>query len=697
MLGTQEQSHSYPSFEIIIFDNQFLVGMFKTESPLPKGFDKKFKDFKQLTTEKDLPFSSYVVLHAISFADEQPYTILLFNLHSKICAKNRDLALTLYLQEIFFLCARFGEYIGKDQLKLNDDNENPGNFMLDFQNFTVEGDKIAFAMKQAHSLLELMEQNKESAKSTIVDIEDMIEDMYASIHYANTRFGISNIDIRPETVFAISIHTEESDQQINEYFITNWASGARKDAELINQSVLSLREREKILRFIKLKHDEEDPRQKFAVPQSFQNPTLKSDTSADIYAMGLLGLELLGIQHKTWKSLLASEDPEMYDLVLNKIMQNLTKILEQELAQGELNEASQTRINEITTILSTLLKTEPKERMKGFKKLLSDIQAKRESENQNVNAFKFSDSLANDYEQLSKEMKELLKGVNSASIKVILLDQKQLKVNFMDEIVLGILNKWFNLEQFNLTQNRIGDREAVIIGSNTTWKNLASLILTSNKIGDEGASAISKNTIWECLEHLDLSDNRIGDQGAVAIGSNSTWKNLKYLDLDSNMIGDGGASALGKNTTWVNLEVILLHYNEIGDNGAVAIGTNPTWKNLKKLYLGENKIGDEGASAIGRNTTWVNLEELGLNENQIGDTGTIAIGGSSLWRNLKLLILHTNSIGDEGAKAIGKNTVWTNLEQLDLRCNNIGDPGALALGNNTVWKNLKEFIYGKIR
>lgn len=190
-------------------------------SLLPKTIKDTFQNLVQITEEQLVRFSNHLVYSATHTGNNQPYTILLFNHKSAIFETNRDLALTLYLQEIFFLCSRFGEHTGINQLAAGDKTiaatshvESP---FLDFKNFAVEGDNIAFVMKYTQSFKNLMSSSQEG-QTRVFDIEKMIEDVYASVKYINTRFGVSHIDIRSESLYAFT------GKQSIEYYPTNWLS-----------------------------------------------------------------------------------------------------------------------------------------------------------------------------------------------------------------------------------------------------------------------------------------------------------------------------------------------------------------------------------------------------------------------------------------------------------------------------------------
>ena len=175
-----------------------MVEVAENPNSFPKSLANKFTNIRQATEDKELSFSNHITYNATGCADARPYTIRLFNTASEIFEKDRDLALTLYLQELFYLCARFGAFTDRSQ-NISDDARNSP--IIDFKNFAVEGDKIAFVMKQTKSLKDLMNESNQGENHQEVDIEKMIQDVYTDIKYIDTRFATSSLEILPGSIY----------------------------------------------------------------------------------------------------------------------------------------------------------------------------------------------------------------------------------------------------------------------------------------------------------------------------------------------------------------------------------------------------------------------------------------------------------------------------------------------------------------
>ena len=556
------------------------------ESPFPKSIRDTFQNFTQETEDQFLSLSSHIIYSATRAGSGQPHTILLFNQHSEVYRSNRDLALTLYLQELFTLCARFGEFHRLNQTTFQESFEHDQNH-IDFKNFAVEGDKIAFVMKDTRSLKKLIDRNQGTQKSP-ADIEKMIEDVYNQIKYINTRFAISNIDIRPESIFAIKSEGLASGNGTErmEYFTTNWVSGARID--LNEQSVVSLSHLQIPKRIAKLPTDSKDPRNKYAAPEILHDLALQQDTAAEIYGLGLTLLEMLGIKREVWEILRSAKIPMFYDRNVNEIME----LIIEDIQQQQLSKEELSRFDEVIQIIKISLKREPSERRKEFISFLLSRVKNREAEKE---------------KKESQQQNEEVQTKSARKKNVVILSEETLRtypeeIKLSDELVID--EKELNEEVRKLIHN--GDPG-----------DITKISLGKRKLSEFDGMALGNNTTWINLEELGLYANEIGEKGGMMIGSNTTWKNLKQLRLGNNKIGDKGGEAIGNNTTWINLEELWLYANEIGEKGGMMIGSNTTWKNLKKLGLHTNKIQDQGALEIANNKVWKNLTFLSLRGNQL--------------------------------------------------------------------------------
>ena len=94
------------------------------------------------------------------------------------------------------------------------------------------------------------------------------------------------------------------------------------------------------------------------------------------------------------------------------------------------------------------------------------------------------------------------------------------------------------------------------------------LELNGKFIGDEGIEAlVSTNRNFD-IENLDLSKNKLTWRGAHYIFANQQFKKLKRLYLGDNNISDKGIKALPKANFCVNLSLLDLRFNNIGPEGA---------------------------------------------------------------------------------------------------------------------------------
>ena len=681
---------------------------------LPKVFIQRFVNFEQITDDKYFDDSNYIICSAESREEGQACTIWLFNHLSNLYDNDRDLALTLYLQEIFYLCCRFGEY---NECCQKSEIFRASNYpLIDFKNFVVDGERIGFVMQRSYSLDELAKKSKDKKALERIDFAKMIEDVYTNLKYINSRFGISNIHFRPENIFAVKENRDNNVDQKQDfkYYVTNWVSGARTGLLSLTDSLYSSHEENSLERIDWIQKTQNENQQKYSVPEDLNNQSLKEDTSAEIYQLSLISLEIAG--YEDFKLLPSIRNALKYEQLLSTAVQMLT-------------EAGQDyQKSELQNVATVMLSREPKERIEGVEKWLIKKSLKCLKRMDRVLLSNLSFSVIEILEFMAEEykiQKELIciKGSETvgqcsimagsyATFKQLLKETSQTDLigtsrlgtpttdwknvldkvansRAIDDVQINSNTSGIKLEVLYFNGRSSGDEIAKAVGSYYVWKNLKVLSLQSNKIGNEGCAAIGLNQYYTELEELWLHDNEITDKGAKILSSNVIWDRIKVLSISKNKITDEGCVAIGSNTVWTNLEQLYLSMNQIGDAGAKAIGTNTTWKNMKILFLNNNKISDEGCVAIGSNTMWTNLVELYLHTNHIGDAGTKAIGTNTSWRNMKDFILYSNKIGDEGCVAIGSNTVWTNLEQLNLHSNQIGNAGAKSIGTNTTWRNLK--------
>ena len=98
------------------------------------------------------------------------------------------------------------------------------------------------------------------------------------------------------------------------------------------------------------------------------------------------------------------------------------------------------------------------------------------------------------------------------------------------------------------------------------------------------------------LQELNISANKLRDEAVQMIASTQKWKSLKILRLSQNMFGDPGAKALGESTSLAGLTHLYAGRNYFGNEGAQAIHESKTLTNLKTLVLKEGV--EEGVGLV---------------------------------------------------------------------------------------------------
>ena len=593
--------------------------------PLPSLIKSQFKGFTLITDKKSLSTSIFLTYSAVSVSDDQLYTIRFLNHESETYQKNRNTAVTLYFQELFYLCARFGSFLSEKEGVYDSMKQDS---LIDFRNFCVEGDSIAFVMKESHSLSNILSNNREKPA---LDTEKMLKEIYASLNFIKSRFDIATINMNPENVCVVRDSKTDDGAPSFKYYLSGWTS--------------------KI----------EGPFARYAPPEVVTEQDLKkireANSAAEIYALGLIGLETTGIEYKTWKSLPSLEDDEIYESVLFATMKKVDKLR---------NEAEKQQNESLNKLLIAMLKKSPSQRIEETSKAIAEkfkfpnyVMSVPEGGNLNPNQeeeqkideiinkiIKLPTNLASPQIQLEK-LNPMIKGAfqSAQPQQILTISISNNLLAKMDRLVLRSNTTWTNLEVLSFSNLTQGDKIADALGSNNSWKKLWKFVFTNNNLTEKGVAALANNTSWPNLEELNLSNNQLRPEAVDALAKNTTWVNLKWLDLANNQLEEKGAEALAKNESWTQLKILNLTDNKLGEKGAIGLAKNTSWKALKKLNLNNNQLGDGGAEAICKNEIWRGLEIIGLTGNSIGPRGFEVLLKNQKWQHIKEILLPDSQYG----------------------------------------------------
>ena len=510
----------------------------------------------------------YIVYDAISVADNQNYCIRALDIQSDFYLKDRSLALKYFMEELSYLCMRF-------------DSEEK---VADFSNLVVDDDRVALVMKPCATLRHLKQQG------VAIDVEKMLKEVYSDICLISSRFGIHNLDLNMDTIFCS-----------NEcYFISDFATGT-----LINRNTWAIAKKtpkdQKNTRWAihQLKH------RRYLSPEQLNSKLseLPKDTSIEIYNLGLLCLELAGIEASDWEILPLEEDENHYAELLKIILQKLQKLKQS---------------NSLLSLLNLMLAKDVPTRLiaKGIL-LLNESTQSTPSNHEHIiiqTIEKPKETLTIDFETIKDftklpKKKKGSKATPTAEKHVIQFETKcQLTENDLDELGLNITDV-VKLWMPGLKAVRFRELE----------------------IDVSKAKILSESLFWPNLESLDLAENNIGDQGVKFLAENKTWVNLRSLNLSKNKIHAEGCEYLAKNETWPELRDLYLQYNDIGAKGAQNLAQNTTWTHLTSLQLTACNIGVAGAKSLVSNKKWLGLAFLGLLQNNVDQNTADYIKATAPW------------------------------------------------------------------
>ena len=142
--------------------------------------------------------------------------------------------------------------------------------------------------------------------------------------------------------------------------------------------------------------------------------------------------------------------------------------------------------------------------------------------------------------------------------------------------------------------NEVGNETAKSLGGTTYFSGLKTLVLERSYIDFEGLKAMVQGNLMDQLQELNISANKLNDEAIIELASAPKWKALKILRLSQNMFGDEGAKALGESTSLAGLTHLYAGRNYFGNDGAQAIHQSKTLTGLQTLVLKEGVENDAG-------------------------------------------------------------------------------------------------------
>ena len=180
------------------------------------------------------------------------------------------------------------------------------------------------------------------------------------------------------------------------------------------------------------------------------------------------------------------------------------------------------------------------------------------------------------------------------NLKVLVLSDNRLSDSSIAEMLLS--NHFQNLESLDIGWNEAGNETAKSLSTTTTFPKLKKLEMERSYVDEKGFSEFIKGELADQLEELDISANKIKDESVKILAQAPKWKSLKTLRISQNRFGNEGAKALGESVSMSGLIKLYAGRNYFDAEGAQAIYESKTLKKLKTLVIKEEV--DDGSGLV---------------------------------------------------------------------------------------------------
>lgn len=218
--------------------------------------------------------SYYKIYEAKSAANKATtYTIRALDPSSQFVKRDRDAAMTLFIQEALHLCLQAGSL---ETVMIED--------------FEIDGAAAVFVMKQNYYPLQGA-LNASTVRKHTMNIEKLLKDLVGDINFMYKRMKTTDLKLNLNRVFCIP--------ERNSFFYGDWAA-----AKPVSRNA----------------HEGIDLNSTVALDPSIQ--TLRV-AAKEVYVLGLIALEAGGVKRKEWEGLFKVKDAELYNAELGSILKKL--------------------------------------------------------------------------------------------------------------------------------------------------------------------------------------------------------------------------------------------------------------------------------------------------------------------------------------------------------------------------------------
>lgn len=238
--------------------------------------------------------SYYKVYEATLKQNNQIHTIRVLDADSCSVMRDYNAAVTLFLQEILYLCVRIKS---KDSIII--------------ENFEYFEGNIAFVMRHAKPLEALISADQ---TKPAIDLERMLKDLIFDIEFLSSKLQRDDIKVNPKSVWQVS----------KQYFIADWGASKHSNAHPSYMETLTKTFTSGL--GVQSIHDQ------FLnyIPPEYIKSEFKSfghdgavPCSEELYSLGLLLLTAGGVEEQMWKELPKTHELDKYEGMLKGLLEKM--------------------------------------------------------------------------------------------------------------------------------------------------------------------------------------------------------------------------------------------------------------------------------------------------------------------------------------------------------------------------------------
>lgn len=255
---------------------------------IPPRIINSYSNFSLVATT-----SYYKIYEALSSSENKIHSIRVLDVNSDFFKRNRNIASTLFVQEILRLCTIVRQ---------------AGTIII--ENFEIYEEKIAFVTKPYYPLFSPQTKNDKPKNLNPVDIEKMLKDTLADLGFIYVNMRKSDINSIKTKIFRFN--------DSENFFIGDWTTAP----DCLDEDMESVGDGKKM----KAQNNMSKQLPKSQERMELEQNKAFDEIASDIFKLGLAALELIGFEQEEWQELMRTKNQNHYNYILEGLLATLDKM-----------------------------------------------------------------------------------------------------------------------------------------------------------------------------------------------------------------------------------------------------------------------------------------------------------------------------------------------------------------------------------